>query len=56
MSIQSILMEITATESTMNLKKQWFDALLRQDMAYFDIKDISSQATIVSANAARYKK
>jgi ABC transporter transmembrane region. len=52
---QSFFLEIAASESTMDFKIQWFHALLRQDMAYFDIKDVSSQATVVSSCAAKYK-
>ncbi len=53
---QSFFLEVAASESTTDYQKQWFEALLRQDMAYFDIKDVSSQATVVSAQAAKYKK
>lgn len=53
---QSTCLEIAASESTADYKIQWFNALLRQDMAYYDIKDVSSQATVVSASAAKYKK
>jgi len=53
---QSTCLEIAASESTNDLKIQWFNALLRQDMAYYDIKDVSAQATIVSASAAKYKR
>jgi len=53
---QSACLEIAASESTADYKMQWFNALLRQDMAYYDIKDVSAQATIVSASAAKYKK
>jgi ATP-binding cassette subfamily B (MDR/TAP) protein 1 len=41
---------------TLDFKTQWFDALLRQDMAYYDIKDVSGCATIISNNASKYKK
>jgi len=54
--LQSSLMELAAAEATLDFKKKWFEALLRQDMAYFDIKDVSAQATIVSANAVKFKK
>jgi ABC-type multidrug transport system fused ATPase/permease subunit len=53
---QSTFLEISASEATQDFKIQWFNALLRQDMAYFDIKDVSSQATVVASNAARFKK
>jgi ABC-type multidrug transport system fused ATPase/permease subunit len=53
---QSTFLEISASEATQDFKIQWFNALLRQDMAYFDIKDVSSQATVVASNAAKFKK
>ena len=56
MSLQTTLMETAAGEMTQELKKQWFKALLRQDMAYYDIKDVSSQAPIISNNGRQYRK
>lgn len=56
MTLQSTCFETMATEMTISLKKDWFDALLRQDMAYHDIKDVSKAATTISANAAKYHK
>jgi ATP-binding cassette, subfamily B (MDR/TAP), member 1 len=55
-SAQTMLLEIAATEMTRNFKKLWFQALLRQDMAYYDLRDVSGTATILSANAIRFKK
>ena len=54
--IQTALMETAADEMTKELKEDWFKALLRQDMAYFDIRDVSSQASIISTNGRQYKK
>ena len=54
--LQSFFLELAASESTADFKQQWFDALLRQDMAYYDIKDVAAQATIVSTRAAKYKR
>ena len=56
LATQSALFERAADEATRDFKIQWFRALLRQDMAYFDIKDVSAQATIVSANAIRFRR
>lgn len=53
---QAICLEIAASDATTDLKVQWFDALLRQDMAFYDIKDVSSQATVIAASASRYKR
>ena len=52
----STFFETAADLMTLDLKKQWFQALLRQDHAYFDITDISATATIISTNGLKYKK
>ena len=56
MTIQNTLLELAAAEMTMSLKTRWFDALLRQDMAYFDIKDVAGTATLISAQASKYNR
>ncbi|EEC42789.1 predicted protein, partial [Phaeodactylum tricornutum CCAP 1055/1] len=56
MTIQSSLMEMAAAEMTHELKTSWFAAIMRQDMAYFDAKDVSGDATIITINGAKYKK
>lgn len=56
MSGQATFLESAAGLMTLDFKTQWFDALLRQDMAYFDIKDTSGSATIISTSGAKYKK
>ena len=53
---QAVCLEIAASDATTDLKIQWFEALLRQDMAFYDIKDVSSQATVVAASAVRFKR
>lgn len=55
MTAQSTLMELAAADMTRAMKTSWFEALLRQDMAYYDIQDVSGQATIISANAIKYR-
>lgn len=52
----STFFETAADLMTLDLKKQWFQALLRQDLTYFDITDISATATIISTNGQKYKK
>jgi hypothetical protein len=49
-------LETAADDMTMNLKRKWFEAVIRQDMAYFDLQDVSGTATIISTNGAKYKK
>jgi len=56
MTIQNTLLEIAAAEMTMSLKTRWFDALLRMDMAYYDLKDVAGTASLISAQAAKYNK
>ena len=56
MTLQAFLMETAATEMTMAFKTDWFRALLRQDVAYYDIMDVSGEATIISTNANKYRK
>jgi ATP-binding cassette subfamily B (MDR/TAP) protein 1 len=41
---------------TETLKTQWFEALLRQDMAYYDITDVSGTATIIGTNGKKFRK
>jgi len=53
---QSALIDAAAAEMTMTLKTEWFKALLRQDVAYFDVMDVSGEATIITNNANKYRK
>jgi len=56
MSTQAGLLETAAGQMTKTMQRRWFDSLLRQDAAYFDIKQISSTATLISTNGKRFKK
>ncbi|KAL3910822.1 MAG: hypothetical protein SGILL_007538, partial [Bacillariaceae sp.] len=56
MTLQSFFMELAATEMTTTFKHRWFQALLRQDMAFYDLRDVSGTSTILTRNAAKYKK
>jgi len=56
MTLSAGFLETLATDVSERMKQKWFAALLRQDMAYFDIADVSGTATIVNANGRRYKK
>lgn len=56
MSGQACFLETAAGFMTLDFKTKWFDALLRQDMAYYDIKDVSGTANVISHNAAKFKK
>lgn len=52
-ALQSALMEWAAANISQELKKQWFRALLRQDMAYFDAKSVAGEAALVSTNGRK---
>lgn len=55
MTLHATLLETASNEMTNNLKTAWFQSLLRQDMAYYDITDISGTATIISTNGMKFK-
>eukprot|EP00934_Nitzschia_sp_Nitz4_P006403 Nitzschia sp. Nitz4//scaffold167_size49223//37382//47662//NITZ4_007041-RA/size49223-snap-gene-0.38-mRNA-1//1//CDS//3329538293//6393//frame0 len=48
-------LETAANEMTLNLKKHWFEAVVRQDMTYFDLRDVSGTATIISTNGEKFR-
>ena len=56
MTLHGTLIDTAANEMTNSFKTQWFNSLLRQDMAYFDIMDISGAATIIGVNGMKYKQ
>lgn len=56
MTLQSALIETAATEMTMALKRDWFQALLRQDIAYYDVMDVSSEGATITVNSNKYRK
>jgi len=51
-----MFMETAGGEMTRALKTSWFRALLRQDMAYFDLQDVLGQATMLEINGAKFQK
>lgn len=55
MTLHGTLIDTAANEMTNSFKTQWFKSLLRQDMTYFDIMDISGTATIIGVNGMKYK-
>jgi ATP-binding cassette, subfamily B (MDR/TAP), member 1 len=56
MTMQSFLAEMAAAEMSLALKYDWFRALLRQDLAYYDSVDVSGQGTMITINANKYRK
>ena len=55
-TIQAVLIEMAAAEMTRELKNSWFRALLRQDLAFYDIRDVPGQASLITTNAIRFRK
>lgn len=55
-TIQSVLIETAAAEMTRELKNGWFRALLRQDLAFYDIRDVPGQASLITTSAVRFRK
>ncbi|OEU13357.1 P-loop containing nucleoside triphosphate hydrolase protein [Fragilariopsis cylindrus CCMP1102] len=56
MALQSAFLETAAAEMTDNMKQDWFDSLLRQDIAYYDVMDTSGTATILTVNGKNFKR
>ena len=56
MAGQTAFYELAATEMTNSFKAQWFEALLRQDMTYFDINDVSGTSSLIASNASIYRR
>jgi len=55
-TMQSAFMTTAANEMTLNLKLKWFQAVVRQDMSYFDLQDVTGTSTIISTNGAKFNK
>jgi ATP-binding cassette, subfamily B (MDR/TAP), member 1 len=53
---QAVCIELAAYEMTTAFKMAWFRALLRQDVAYFDVLDVAGEGTIITTNANKFKK
>lgn len=56
MTGQAVCIEMAALEMCTNLKKDWFAALLRQDVGYYDVLDVAGEGSMITVNANKYKK
>lgn len=54
-SIQTWCFEVVAYKATLNFRLQWFEALLRQDTAYFDVHNVSGLAGQVGPSCLKYR-
>lgn len=55
-TVQSWSFEIVSYEATQNLRLQWFNAMLRQDAAYFDVNDIGGMAGQVGPSSNKFRR
>ena len=55
-TIQTACLEISATRATRNFRLQWFQALLRQDAAFFDVHDVGGLANTIGSNSNKYQR
>lgn len=53
---QTGCLEIVATRATRSFRMQWFNALLSQDAAFFDVYDISGMAASIQPNANKFNR
>lgn len=53
---QSWSFEVVAYHATQRMRLQWFDALLRQDAAYFDVNDVGGIAGQVGPSSNKYRR
>jgi ATP-binding cassette, subfamily B (MDR/TAP), member 1 len=54
--IQTICFEIVAFHGAHSLNLQWFEALLRQDAAFFDVYDVPSIASLIQPTCYMYRR
>ena len=55
-TLQTTCFEVVAFRASKNFKCQWFLALLRQDPAFFDAKNVGGIASNVGPSANRYRR
>ena len=55
-TIQSMCFEICAHHASRSFRLQWFEALLRQDCAFFDVYDVSGIAATIGGNSSKYRR
>jgi len=54
--IQTGCLEICAHRATKSFRLQWFQSLLRQDAAFFDVHDIGGLASTIGPNSGRFRR
>jgi ATP-binding cassette subfamily B (MDR/TAP) protein 1 len=54
--LQTGCLETVAIRSTRSFRMQWFNALLRQDPAFYDVYDISGMAASIQPNSNKFQR
>lgn len=54
--LQTSCLEIVSNRATQSFRMQWFNALLRQDSAFYDVYDISGMAASIQPNAVKFQR
>ena len=54
--LQGGCMDIVAYHATRSFRLQWFKALLRQDIAFFDVYDVSGIAATIGPNSNKFRR
>lgn len=55
-TLQNTSFEICSQVATRNFRLQWFHALLRQDIAYFDVYKVSALATTIGPSSQKIQR
>jgi len=55
-TVQTTCFEVVAYKASNNLRQQWFEGLIRQDPAFFDVYDVGGIANSVSPAATKYRR
>ena len=53
---QTGCLDVVATRATRNFRTQWFQALLRQDTAFFDVYDVAGLSSTIGPNSAKFQR
>jgi len=54
--VQNICFEYVSKQACISFRKKWFRALLRQDMSFYDVHDVSGFASSIEPNAQTVKR
>lgn len=55
-AVQTFFLEIAAQHACQSMRLQWFQALLRQDSAFYDVHDVSGIASSLGPSAIKYQR